>query len=142
MALGTLALFRWELDATGSLAEAQTVALTTMVVFQMFQVGNSRSEHRSVFSKSPFSNRFLFVATALALAVHVAALELAATQFVLRVQPIDGGAWLRVVAVAASIVLAMELHKLARRPPNSTPPAKDASLPACSPSRGRSSPRS
>jgi calcium-translocating P-type ATPase len=115
MAAGTLGMFVWELDRSESLVRAQTVALTTMVVFQMFQVGNCRSEHRSIFSKSPFSNRFLLAATGAALAIHIAALHLAATQFVLRVEPLDLDTWMRLTAVAATIVVAMELHKRVRR---------------------------
>ena len=114
MAAGTLALFVWELDRAGDLGHAQTVALTTMVIFQMFHVGNSRSEHRSVFRMSPFGNPCLFAATAAAFVVHAAALYLPPTQFVLRVQPIGLDAWVRIFAVAATIVVAMELHKLVR----------------------------
>ncbi|GIU84950.1 MAG: ATPase [Acidimicrobiales bacterium] len=116
MAIGTLALFRWELDATGSLERAQTVALTTMVVFMAFHVGNARSDRRSAFRVSPLSNPFLFVATVAALGVHVASLYLPPTQFVLRVEPIEAAAWVRIVAVASTIILAVELHKLVRSP--------------------------
>lgn len=115
MGTGTLWLFRWTLDTTGSVVQAQTVALTTMVVYQVFQAGNSRSEAGSVVSLSPFSNRFLFAATAAAIGVHVGALYLPATQFVLRIEPIAAGAWLRIVLVASSILVAMELHKFLRR---------------------------
>ncbi|MBI4262803.1 MAG: HAD-IC family P-type ATPase [Acidobacteria bacterium] len=115
MAAGTLTLFRWELDQTGSLARAQTVALTTMVLFQMFHVGNCRSDTLSAFRKSPVSNPFLFVATAVAFLVHAAALYVPAAQVILRVEPIEGAAWVRMVAVAASIIVAIELHKLVRR---------------------------
>jgi Ca2+-transporting ATPase len=126
MAVGTLALFRWELDQTGSLARSQTVALTAMVLFQMFHVGNCRSEHRSAFTKSPLSNPFLFVATAAALLIHVGALYFPPTQVILRVEPIEAAAWIRIVAVAATIVVAVEIHKLlrsARRPGVSGRPA-------------------
>ena len=115
MAAGTLALFRWELDQTGSLTRAQTVALTTMVLFQMFHVGNCRSEHVSALRRSPFSNPFLFVATLGALVVHAGALYVPATQLVLRVEPIDAGAWVRIVAMAVSIIMAIEVHKYVRR---------------------------
>ncbi len=115
MAAGTLTLFRWELDLTGSLGQAQTVALTTMVVYQVFQAGNARSETESVFRVNPFSNKLLFAATAAALGIHIAALYLPPTQFLLRVEPIDPAAWLRIVVVATSILLAMEVHKLIRR---------------------------
>jgi magnesium-transporting ATPase (P-type) len=115
MAAGTLALFWWELNRTDSLIQAQTVALTTMVLFQVFHVGNARSEYRSVFTINPFSNRFLFIAVAAALAVHIAAISLPPTQYILRVEPIELDSWLRIILVAATIIPVMELHKLLRR---------------------------
>jgi magnesium-transporting ATPase (P-type) len=114
MGAGMLTMFRWELDDSGSLIQAQTVALTTMVVFQVFQAGNSRSETESVFRRNPFSNRFLFVATVAALGIHVAALYLPPTQYVLRVEPIGIDAWVRLLVIATSIIVAMELHKALR----------------------------
>ncbi|MEX2205629.1 MAG: HAD-IC family P-type ATPase [Myxococcota bacterium] len=117
MAAGTLCVFHWELGEAGSVARAQTVALTTMVLFQVFHVGNSRSEHQSVFTRSPFSNRFLLLATVAALSVHVAALFLVPIQLVLRVEAIaEPATWLRMIAVASTILLTMELHKWLRRP--------------------------
>jgi magnesium-transporting ATPase (P-type) len=116
MAVGALTLFRWELDQTGSLARAQTVALSTMVVFMAFHVGNSRSEERSILAVSPTSNRFLLAATAAALAVHVGSLYFPPTQYILRVEPIELAAWARIVAVATTILAAMEAHKWLRRP--------------------------
>jgi Ca2+-transporting ATPase len=115
MGAGMLAMFRWELDSSDSLVTAQTVALTTMVVFQVFQAGNSRSETESVFRRNPFSNRLLFIATIAALGIHVAALYLPPTQYVLRVEPISLDTWARIVVVATSIIVVMELHKVLRR---------------------------
>lgn len=114
MGAGMLAMFRSGLNTTDSLVRAQTVALTTMVVYQVFQAGNSRSETESVLQRNPFSNRFLFLATAAALSIHTAAIYLPPTQYVLRVEPIELGAWLRIIAVATTILIAMELHKLLR----------------------------
>ncbi|MFW6074006.1 MAG: cation-translocating P-type ATPase [Chloroflexota bacterium] len=114
MAAGTLLLFRWELDRTGSLEIAQTVALTTMVIFQMFHVGNCRSERRSIFQVSPLSNPPLFIATGAALAVHIGALHLPFMQHILRVQPIPVESWIRIVLVASTILIAIEAHKLLR----------------------------
>jgi cation-transporting ATPase F len=117
MGLGTLGVFHWELAQGASLIEARSAALTTLVLFQMFQVGNARSETQSVFQRSPFSNPFLLIATASALLIHVGALYFGPTQYVLRVLPFGGwGVLVRIVLVAASIIVAMELHKLLRRP--------------------------
>lgn len=115
MAAGTLYLFDWTLRATGSLDLARTVALTTMVIFQNFQVGNARSSTRSLFRMSPISNRVLFVAVLAAFGIHVAALYLPITQFVLRVEPIPLEIWPRIIAIAATILVTVELHKLIRR---------------------------
>jgi len=115
MTIGTLALFRWELDRTGSEATAQTVALTAMVLFQMFQAGNARSETRSLARLSPVANRLLFLAAAGSLAIHVAALYLSPTQYLLRVEPLGIDSWIHVVLVASTILVAVELHKLVRR---------------------------
>jgi Ca2+-transporting ATPase len=116
MAAGTLLLFRIELDAGHSIERARTVALTSMVVFQAFHVGNSRSEWRSVFRMSPFSNRFLIAGTAAAVGLHIAALSLPPTQAVLRVEALDPTTWLRIAAVASLVIVAVELHKRWRRP--------------------------
>lgn len=111
MAAGTLIMFWWSLETGESVDQARTVALTTMVVFQAFHAGNSRSEHISVFRISPFSNRLLLAAVAGSLALHVVALHLPYTQFVFRFEPIPGNVWPVIVAMALSIIVAMELHK-------------------------------
>ena len=116
MAAGTLALFLAYPHTGDDLARARTIALTTMVVFQVMHVGNARSEHRSAFARSPFSNPLLLVGTALALGLHVGALYFGPTQEVLRLQPLDLTTWASIVAVSLSIVVAMELHKVLRRP--------------------------
>jgi magnesium-transporting ATPase (P-type) len=115
MAAGTLLLFLLERGAGASLEEARSVALTAMVVFQVVHVGNCRSERRSLFAKSPLSNRLLFVGSAAALAVHAAALYFPPTQAALRVEPLDLRTWAEILAVALSVAVAVELHKLLRR---------------------------
>jgi len=116
MAAGTLAMFHLTLDG-GGVEEARSVALTTMVVFQALHVGNSRSETLSAFAKSPFSNRFLFVGTVGALAIHAAALYLPVTQFALDLEPIGALKWLEIFAISLSVIAVVELHKRIRRPP-------------------------
>lgn len=115
MAIGTLAVFRWELDRGASLEAARTAALTTMVLFQAFHLGNVRSERQSAFTRNPLLNPLLFVGTVAALGLHLLALYLPPTRFVLRVEPLDLESWARIIAVASTIILAIELHKLAVR---------------------------
>lgn len=114
VAAGTLLMFVIEKESGGSTERARTVALTTMVLFQVFHVGNSRSEYLSAFAKSPLSNRLLFVGTALALAIHAAALYLPPTQYILRVEPLDLLTWVQLAIVASSVIVVVEIHKFVR----------------------------
>ena len=115
MAAGTLFAFRWELNHGASESTAQTVALTTMVLFQVFHVGNSRTERQSVFRRSPLSNPFLFLSSAGALAVHVFAIYFPPVRYVLRFEPIPPDVWLGILPLAATVLLAVELDKWLRR---------------------------
>ncbi|WP_107491111.1 cation-translocating P-type ATPase, partial [Thermobifida fusca] len=115
MAAGTLAMFWWEWQRTASLTAAQTMALTTMVVFMAFQAGNARSDTRSVLGMPLRYNPYLVVAVAGSFALHVAALYFPPTQVLLRVEPLDAAAWARIAAVAVSVVVVVELEKMVRR---------------------------
>lgn len=109
-------LFWYEYDTTGDLTKAQTVALTTFVLFQNFHIGNARAEYLSAFLLSPFRNPFLLGSAILALGIHALALYLPPTQFILRVTPIEGEAWLRSILAALSVIVLVELHKWLRHP--------------------------
>jgi magnesium-transporting ATPase (P-type) len=116
MTLGALVMFDWAFARDDlSIEQARTVALTTLVVFQAFHLGSSRSERRSVFRVPLTSNRFLLLAQVGALGVHVAAMYLPFTQTVLRMEPIDAAAWWRLTLIAASVLVVVELDKLVRR---------------------------
>ena len=115
MAAGALLMFRWQLTQDGSLVAAHSVALSTLVVFNVFQAGNARSVSQSLFSLSPLANPFLFWASIGAVTIHIAALHLPPTQYVLGVEPISAGAWMRAIAVASTVLVAVEIHKAVRR---------------------------
>ncbi len=115
LAAGTLWIFMTEYAGDpGNLEYARVAALTTMVLFQVFHVGNCRSEERSAFSLNPFSNRFLFFGVGLSLLLHVGALYLPVTQTLLHLQPLTVDSWLRITGVAATVIVAVELHKWLR----------------------------
>ncbi|MCX2929867.1 HAD-IC family P-type ATPase [Mycobacterium sp. CVI_P3] len=129
MAAGALFMFNWQLGRDHSLVAAQSVTLTTLVLFEAFQAGNSRSENRSLFALNPLANPFLFWASLGALSLHIAAMYLPPFQYVLGIQPISAAAWIRAVLVAATILVAVEAHKAFRRwhpisarPRTATPP--------------------
>lgn len=94
--------------------KARSIAMTTMVFFQFFQVGNSRSEHRSLLRISPFSNPFLLYSTVAALFAQLAVLYVPALQWVFRTVPLDNADWMRILAVSLTVVVAVELDKWIR----------------------------
>ncbi|HSK96235.1 MAG TPA: HAD-IC family P-type ATPase [Euzebyales bacterium] len=116
MAVGTLSVFHWQLSTGAELETARTAALTTMVMFQAFHVGNARSETISAFRLSPLRNMFLLLSQTAALGIHAAALYLPFMQTVLRVQPVSRSVWMTAMAVGSTIIVVGEIHKLLRRP--------------------------
>ncbi|MBI2940427.1 MAG: HAD-IC family P-type ATPase [Chloroflexi bacterium] len=114
--IGTLAAFVWQLSSPSGLDHARTVAVTTMVLFQNFQIFNSRSFTRSIFHVNPLSNRFLFVTIVAALGLHILALYWGPLQFVLRTEPLSLETWLVMVPIAATVMLAVEVDKVLRAP--------------------------
>jgi Ca2+-transporting ATPase len=120
MAAGTLGVFLLEGGAhEASLPYAQVAALTTMVVFQVLHAGNCRSQRHSAFGLNPFSNRFLLFGVGASLILHVAAMYWGPTQRLLHLEPLDLETWARIVMVAGSILVAVELHKRLRPIPES-----------------------
>lgn len=115
MAGGTVLLFLLEINSGASLREAQSVALTTMVLFQAFHAGNARSEDRSLLSMNPLANPFLLLGTLAAVGLHIGALYFGPTQEVLRLEPIGMLAWAKILATSITIIIVVELHKWIRR---------------------------
>ncbi len=115
LAIVALAMFSWELNRGSDLAYAQVATLTTMVIFNALHVGACRSDVLSIFQKNVFSNPVLFIGTSVSLAIHVSALYLPPTQFLLNFEPLRADTWLVIVVAAPSVLIFVELHKLVRK---------------------------
>jgi Ca2+-transporting ATPase len=98
-----------------SLEKSRTIAVTVMVFFQFFQAFNSRSEMQSLFRMNPLGNPFLFFGTFAAFLAHLAAIYLPTLQWVFRMEPITPLEWLRILLISVSVVVVVEIDKLARR---------------------------
>jgi Ca2+-transporting ATPase len=115
MGFGTLLTFYLEFSANIPLANARTVALTTMVFFQFFQAFNCRSETLSVFAINPLHNPFLLVSMIAAFFAHLAVLYVPTLQFVFRTVPLNGYQWALVGIISTPILIIIELDKFYRR---------------------------
>jgi Ca2+-transporting ATPase len=119
MAAGTLLVLDASLpggliEGTGDMRYAQTMAFTTLVLFSLFAVFNSRSDERSAFS-GLFSNRWLWAAVVLSLVLQAAVVYVSFLQQAFSTTALSAGDWLFCAAVASSVLWLRELSKLIAR---------------------------
>jgi magnesium-transporting ATPase (P-type) len=123
--------FVWLLDQGLSEAAVRNHLLLLIVLFQMINIGNARSETTSLFQLSPLRSPILLTGTTTAFLVHLGAMYFPPAQAVLGTAPVALEQWLVLGGIALTIAVAIELHKLswkARYPPRSEtegqPPSK------------------
>ncbi len=116
MAAGTFGLFFYEYQNGLNLEEARTVAVNTIVFFEIFYLFNMRFLNRSVLSIEGISgNRMILLG-----AVTVILFQLLFTYWsvfnnLFKTAPIYTDSWLRIITVTVSILFIVELDKLFNR---------------------------
>ena len=93
---------------------ARTMAFTTLMMFQLFNVFNCRSNLRSAFSGF-FDNKWLIGAVALSLLTHVLVVYVPVLQTAFHTVPLSMTDWLVTVGVASTLLVLLELVKLVMR---------------------------
>ena len=101
-------------EGSGTLAYGQTMAFTTLMLFQIFNVFNARSDDRSAFNRL-FTNRWLWMALAGSVALQVAVVHVPFLQQAFGTVPLALDDWMRSAAIASSVLWLRELSKLAAR---------------------------
>jgi len=114
MAVGTLAVLGYGLE-TRAPEHARTLAFTTFVAFQFFNVFNVRSEIGTAFERYSLRNRGLWVALAVVLALQLLATNWRPAQLVFDTVELSAADGVLAVAVAASILGVEEAGKLLTR---------------------------
>jgi Ca2+-transporting ATPase len=119
MAVGTLLVLNAGLPGglipgTDDLSHARTMAFTTLVMFQLFNVFNARSDERSAFS-GLFHNPLLWGAIALSLALQVLVIYVPFMQNAFDTVPLTLNDWLLCTAVASSVLWLREVSKVIMR---------------------------
>ncbi|MBD2846168.1 calcium-translocating P-type ATPase, SERCA-type [Paenibacillus sp. IB182496] len=97
----TLGAFWLTLRSGTSLAHAQTVAFTTLVMAQLIHVFDCRSS-RSIFHRNPLQNKYLVLAVLSSVALMLGVLYIEALQPIFKTVPLDFRSWC-LVLVAAGI---------------------------------------
>lgn len=129
MAAGTCALFLWEytmrtgglggvIDTathTLALAEAQTMAVTAITLFQIFYLLHCRSLRDGLASMGWFSNPTVWIGIILLVLLQLAFTYLPFMQTVFHSANLDFGAWLRAALMAAIILPIISFEKWVRK---------------------------
>jgi Ca2+-transporting ATPase len=131
MAAGTLFVFDASLPGgfvhgSGDVPYAQTMAFTTLMLFQIFNVFNARSDDRSAFAHL-FTNRWLWAAVAGSVALQVMVVYVPFLQNAFGTTPLSGRDWLVCVTVASSVLWLREASKAMRRVARSAAASSTAS---------------
>jgi len=95
-------------------AHARTMAFTTLMMYQLFDVYNCRSRRRSAFIGF-LENKWLLAAIAFALGTHLLVVYVPFLQTAFHTVPLSGTDWAVAAAVSASLLVAMELAKIVLR---------------------------
>ena len=110
MMAGTLWLFHDALATQGQ-AYALTLAFTTFVLFQFFNVFNARNEHGSAFNAHFMKNGALWLVLLGVLALQVVVVHWTPAQTIFGTTNLAPGDWLRAVLFASSVLLLDEARK-------------------------------
>ena len=100
----------------GDVETARTMAFTTLVLAQLFNCFNARSDRRSAFA-GLLTNRWLWAAIALSLSLQVAVVHLPVLNDAFGTTPLSATDWLVCIALASAVLWAAEARKLVGRRP-------------------------
>ena len=99
---------------SGSVDEARTMAFTTLVLAQLFNCFNARSDRTSAFRRL-FTNRWLWGAIALSALLQVAVVQLPFLNDAFNTTPLGVDEWLICLGLASVVLWADEAKKLVER---------------------------
>ncbi len=115
MGVLAFAMYRVLLDQGWAVTEARNSVVLLLVLFENVLALSARSETRSLLSTGLGGNRILLVGVLGALAVHLVAMHLPATQRLLGLGPVPPTHWLTLAALVLVLLLAVEADKLVVR---------------------------
>ena len=103
------------LGGSGDIGTARTMAFTTVVLAQIFNAFNARSDRSSAFVRM-FDNRLLWAAAGLTVALQVAVVHLPPLNRAFDTEPLDAQQWAICAALSSSVLVVDEIRKAVIRP--------------------------
>nr|WP_232020277.1 cation-transporting P-type ATPase [Sulfuriflexus mobilis] len=113
---GTFGLFLWERQQGAPIELARTVAVNTLVMFEIFYLFSARYLLApSLTFEGLFGNRYVLYAIGLLLVFQLGFTYLGPMQTLFATTAMSAEAWLRVIVVASSVLFLVEIEKLLLR---------------------------
>jgi cation-transporting P-type ATPase F len=111
---GAFAIFEWLLSRGSAVAEARTGAVAIIVFGELFYLFNCRSLRRSFLSTGLFSNPYLWLGSGLMVVLQIAFTDMPLMNRLFGSQPLDGPAWLLVLAFSVLVPIVVGTEKFSR----------------------------
>ncbi|MGR9099058.1 MAG: cation-transporting P-type ATPase [Gammaproteobacteria bacterium] len=109
---GTFGLFLWELSHAETIDHARTVAVNTLVMYEIFYLFNSRKIEDSIVNWQGFvGNRFILLAVALLILFQLAFTYLKSMQILFGTVAISAEHWLLITLTAFAVLPLVEIEK-------------------------------
>ena len=110
--IGTFGLFLWERDHGASIELARTVAVNTLVMFEIFYLFSARYLLAPALTyEGLYGNRYVLYAIGLLIIIQLGFTYLEPMQILFATTAINIDAWLRIIAVASSVLVLVEIEK-------------------------------
>ncbi len=109
---GTFGLFFWEMERGASIEHARTVAVNTLVMFEIFYLFNSRYIAESIFKRGGFTgNRYVLIAIGVLVVLQLGFTYFTPVQSLFGTTAIGIDIWFRILLVSSSVLFLVELEK-------------------------------
>ena len=109
---GTAGLFLWEMEQGAEIEHARTVAVNTLVMFEIFYLFNSRYLSASVLNWAGFTgNRYVLIVIGILIILQLGFTYLPTMQSIFGTAAIGVNVWLIILLVASSVLFLVELEK-------------------------------
>ncbi len=110
---GTFGLFIWDLGRGANIEHARTVAVNTLVAYEIFYLFNSRFILEPTLNRHGlFGNRYVLMAVGLLILFQIAFTYVPVMQTMFGTAALDLATWGTIVLVASSVLWLVELEKL------------------------------
>jgi magnesium-transporting ATPase (P-type) len=109
---GTFGLFLWQMESGASIGYGRTIAVNTLVMFEIFYLFNSRYITAPVLNRNGLTgNRYILVAVALLILFQLCFTYLAPLQTLFGSEPLTASDWGVIILVTSSVLVLVEAEK-------------------------------